>query len=388
MILASLPKWDNRISGVEYHRIFLPLLRRDDVIFTDNIERINPEFIKKHDINQVWFNRNISPLTLNPDPIYRTLRKLGVKIVIDVDDTWNIPYGHILWETTVLQNRRKSNMSQIVHADYIVTTHEHLANEIRKELKVPKHKIYIAPNGIDPLEKQYKQEFEFNLKNIFWQGSVTHHHDLKLMASAVNELGLRIFIAGRNKESRKSLFDWKAAKANESFLLSRENHLFDDMAFVYELPLNERWQYFKDPGPWMYHWEEIGNMFDKKHFADELSAEEYMNFYQNKGITLIPLEKSSFTACKSNLKMLESGWAKKPVIVSPVKPYIGLAKDTKNCLFANGKDQWKDAIEWLLEEPNFADDLRFQLHEDIKANYLMEKVNQSRIEIINKINKS
>jgi hypothetical protein len=86
--------------------------------------------------------------------------------------------------------------------------------------------------------------------------------------------------------------------------------------------------------------------------------------------------------------MLESGWAKKPVIVSPVKPYIGLAKDTKNCLFANGKDQWKDAIEWLLEEPNFADDLRFQLHEDIKANYLMEKVNQSRIEIINKINKS
>ena len=57
-----------------------------------------------------------------------------------------------------------------------------------------------------------------------------------------------------------------------------------------------------------------------------------MKFYQNKGICLIPLESNKFTACKSNLKMLEAGWAKKPVIVSGVHPYNKLGKDNKNCL--------------------------------------------------------
>jgi glycosyltransferase involved in cell wall biosynthesis len=388
MILAALPKWNDKISGVEYHRILIPLMRRSDVIFTSNIEAITQEFLIKHNINQVWFNRNIAPFTLNPDPIYKTLKKMGIKIVIDLDDTWNIPFGHTLYWATVLQNRRKSALSQIIHADYVVTTHKHLANEVYKETKFPKHRIYIAPNGIDPKEPQYDQDFKYNLKNIFWQGSVTHDHDLKLISSAVNELDLRIFIAGRQQESRRALFDWKVAKEDERWLLSRDNHLFDNMPFVYDLPLIERWEYFKDPGPWIYHWDEIGNLFNKKQFINHLDSDCYMNAYQNKGITLIPLEKTSFTACKSNIKMLESGWAMKPVIVSPVNPYLGLAKDVKNCLHANNKGQWIEAIEWLLEEPNFAEDLRLHLHEDVKENYLIDKVNQARNEIIDKINKS
>jgi glycosyltransferase involved in cell wall biosynthesis len=378
-ILVSTPKWNGVVSGVEYHRCLIPFKNIPNVIFTDNIEEVPPQFLKDNNIGIVWFNRNISPVNLNPDRMYKALRYMKIKIVIDIDDSWNIPFGHILYKPTVLQKRRQSAISQIQAADYVCVTHQQLKDNVVNELKVDKRKVIIAPNGIDPTELQYAQDFNYKLDNIFWQGSVTHHHDLKLISESVNELNKKIFIAGYNPESHYSTTNY------EDINLEPDGHYFDDKKWIYELPLQERWEYWEDKGLKIYHWEEIGNMFNRKQWIHELPSTEYMNSYQNKGLTLIPLESSKFTACKSNLKLLESGWAKKPVIVSHTKPYLPLAKDGNNCETANTKSDWIDSIKYILENPNYADDLRFQLHEDIKENYLIDKVNQSRIELIEKI---
>lgn len=378
-ILASVPKWNGVVSGVEYHRIFIPFKNVKNVIYTDNIESITAQFLKDNDIGVVWFNRNISPLNLRPDIMFRTLRYMKIKIVIDIDDSWNIPFGHILYKPTVLQNRRNSAISQIKAADYVIVTHNHLKDCIIKELKVRKDRIIVAPNGIDPTEPQYAQEFSYKLDNICWQGSVTHHHDLKLISGAVNELNKKIYIAGYNPESCYSLTKM------EDINLEPSGHYFDDRKWIYDLPLSERWNYWEDRGTKVYHWEEIGNMFNRKQWIHEMPANEYMNIYQNKGLILIPLESTKFTACKSNIKLLESGWAKKPVIVSHTKPYLPLAKNRVNCETALKKEDWKDSIEYILENPNYADDLRFKLHEDVIENYLIDKVNESRLELISKI---
>jgi glycosyltransferase involved in cell wall biosynthesis len=142
--------------------------------------------------------------------------------------------------------------------------------------------------------------------------------------------------------------------------------------------------YINKQGEKVNHWDETGKLFNKKQFIHTQPIDSYMNIYQGKGICLIPLENTPFNACKSNLKMLEAGWAKKPVIASGVHPYTTIGKDRKNCLFAYTHKAWVQSISYMLENPNFADDMRIELHEDVKNNYLLENVNQTRINLIEK----
>lgn len=344
-ILVSIPRYNDQMSGVEYHRCFTPFKNIPNSIFTHNIEFITDEFIKENDIGIVWFNRNIAPHTLDPDKVYKVLRRNKIKIVCDLDDSWDIPFGHILYDISIKANLKNSMKSQIINADYICCTHDVLASKVEKDLGVKRHKIIIAPNGIDQNEPQFKQNFNYKLENIIWQGSVTHHEDLKQIAAPINDLDLKIFIAGYDPNSHSINKD----------------------------------------GTRHYHWEDTGRLFNRKQWIHSHTPQSYMNIYQNKGLALIPLQKSNFTSCKSNLKMLEAGWAKKPVVCSGVFPYTSLGTDGKNCEFAYTKESWKDSIDYLLKNPNYADDLRFKLYEDVKENYLIEKVNESRINLIEKI---
>lgn len=332
-------------SAVEYHRLYIPFKNIPDVIFCDNIEAITAEYIKDNNITQVWFNRNIAPTTLDPNPLFHLFRRLGVKIICDLDDYWNVGFGHVLYDYMRLSNLTKSSISQIKSSDYVCVTHDYLRNIIIKELNISPHRIIIAPNAIDPLEKQYKQDFEYNIDRLFWQGSVTHHHDLKQMSQALNEMEVKLFIAGYDPSSQ-----------------------------------------IKDKqGKIIYNWDVTGNLFNKKQWIPFMDVENYMTAYDGKGICLIPLEKTKFTQCKSNLKMLEAGWTKKPVIATGIHPYTSIGVDGDNCLFAFTTKAWKMSIKKLLENPNFADDIRFNLHDDVCDNYLIDRVNQTRIDLINKI---
>lgn len=332
-------------SAVEYHRLYIPFKNIDNVLFCSDIEAITADYLKKNNITQCWFNRNISPVLLNPDILYRLLRKNNVKIVIDLDDYWNIPFGHILYDVSIRANLKNSCISQIKAADMVCVTHDYLANLVIKELRVSKHRVFIAPNAIDPHEEQYNRTFSYDLTKLFWQGSVTHHYDLKLMAEAVNLCGKKIYIAGFDPNSR---------------IIDKNGKI-------------------------IYNWNVTGNMFVNKQFIPFAPVNNYMKFYDKKGICLIPLENNKFNTCKSNLKLLEAGWSMKPVIVSGVHPYIKLGRDGKNCLFAYSRQSWLDAINYFLENPNFADDCRFQLNEDVKKNYLIDKANEVRKYMISKI---
>lgn len=375
MILLSIPNIYS--SAVEYHRLLIPFRKIKEKIIHTDIESVGENYIKQHGITQVWFNRNIAPTSLDADRMFRMFRKLGVKIVCDVDDYWNLPVGHIFRNTMQNMRLKQSYVSQMKAADAVVVTHNYLADLSTSELGISKKRIFVAPNAIDPEEKQYNQDFGYNHQNLFWQGSVTHHYDLKTISKAVNDLGIKLYIGGYNPESHDDKTDY--SKVN----LEPSGHVFDDKPEVYKLPLNQRYGYYPEHlKAKYYHWQETGKMFDRKQFIHHLPVDQYMNTYQNKGICLIPLERSKFTACKSPLKMLEAGWAKKPVIVSGVHPYTLIAQDGKNCLTAYTTKSWKRAISILINNPEYADELRHNLHEDIRQNYLIDKVNTVRTELI------
>lgn len=331
---------------MEYHRLYIPFKNLDNVIFCEDIEAVKAKFIKDNNIGVVWFNRNISPKNLNPTPVFTEIKRGGAKIVCDIDDYWNVGFGHVLYDISIRWNLKNSNVSQIKGSDFVTVTHELLRTRVVKELGIAKHKVIIAPNAIDPSEPQYNQSFEYNLENLFWQGSVTHHNDLKQMAGAVNDLERKIYIAGR-----------------------------DPKAYVTDPKTKEK----------VMVWQATGDLFKKKQWIDYVPTTEYMKFYRNKGVCLIPLERSKFTECKSNLKMLEAGWAMKPVVASGVHPYTTIGRDRRNCLFAYTRQAWREAIKYMLENKSFADDVRYQLNEDVKRDYLINKANEARINLISKI---
>lgn len=313
-------------NGVYYHRLYVPYqaLSREghEVMSTPVIDDITFEECKLFDV--VVFNRNIST-KFDPAPIFALLKLAKVKIIMDIDDYWHISSGHPMYHYARKTNFARCCVDQLKYSDYITTTHSYLKNFIVKE-GIPKEKVFVCKNAIDPLEGQYKQEFSFNDK-LMWQGSATHAMDLELLSNIDQPITLCGYYYSE---------EWFA-------MSSKIKH-----------PLKK----------------------------DHLGMMEYMNHYQDTGISLIPLKDNKFNKFKSELKMIEAGWANKPVIVSKIHPYSIMSNHMINCLEAANADEFKKYTELLLKNKQLQDDLRGKLNEEVKKKYLIETPNQIRRQVL------
>jgi len=323
-------------NGVHYHRLLIPYQRMlkttDHEILTittlEGEDKDGKETIisvsEARQIDVVVFNRNIS-FRFNPSPIFATLKKAGVKIIMDVDDHWDISPGHPMYSYSRKTNFAGCCIDQLRYSDYITCTHSHLRKQIL-DIGIPKEKVIVCKNAIDPDELQYSQEFDYGDK-LMWQGSSTHAMDLELL----KEIEQPITLCG--------------------------------------------YHYSEE-------WFEMTSKIKQPLIKDHLPVTEYMNHYNGLGISLIPLKDNKFNRNKSELKMIEAGWAKKGVIVSDIHPYSLLAKHGVNCFTAKSQSDFKKYTEMLINEVNLQDDIRFRLHEEIRERYLIDKVNERRLEIL------
>jgi len=319
----------SKTDGVYYHRLYIPYNRISldtdiEVMATHTADGITLQEAKQFDA--IIFNRTISQ-KLDPFPIFAICKAAGTKIIMDIDDYWYAPKGHPVREMWVKTNFSKCCEDQLKYADYITTTHAHLKSEIVK-LGIDKSKVFVCKNAIDPKEPQYDQEFNYR-SGLMWQGSSTHNNDLALLS----EIEQPIILCGYHKSD-----EWEAMVKN----------------------------------------------IRKPKLRGGLPVDSYMNHYQDNSIALIPLVNNKFNRFKSELKMIESGWAKKSVIVSGIHPYVNVAKHMVNCAVAG---DFKFYVNLLQSNQNLQDDLRGQLHEDVLNKYLIYKQNEIRLEILSKCQK-
>ena len=319
-------------NGVFYHRLQVPYnaLQSEghEVLKTTSLHweggMVTIEELKQFDV--IVFNRNISDI-LDPSPIFAKAKIAGVKIIMDLDDHWDIVPGHPMYSFSRKTNYPKCIQDQLKYADHITTTHSHLRSQIIK-LGIDKSKVTVCRNAIDPRQEQYNQDFTTD-NRLMWQGSSTHAMDLELLG----EIEEPITLCGY--------------------------HYSDE--------------WFKMCG-------KIKHPLKK----DMLPVNEYMNHYNDTSIALIPLKNNQFNKNKSELKMIESGWAKKAVIVSDIHPYSILSKHMINSLVCKDKSDFKKYATMLLNNANMQNDLSSKLHEDISERYLIDTVNERRLEILNK----
>jgi glycosyltransferase involved in cell wall biosynthesis len=322
-----------KIMGGEYHRLIVPHskmhLQGHDVSQMASIDHVPESQLSQFDL--IIASRSISRIG-NEENVWKILKRLGIPVIIDTDDHYQLSDSHVLKKEWKLNHRAEALIYNFTQADAIMVTTPYLKYVVSQFNK----NVEVFPNTIDFEQPQFIPNPEIaaiksELVNIGWSGSVTHLEDLQLIEGEILSL---------NKSPYK---DYK-------FMLAG---FYDGDSIWHKYEKIFTSNYILDD-----------NNYGRINAADVYS---YAQAYNLMDIGLIPLRYNEFNRAKSELKMLEMGAFGLGVIVSDVESYQWMSKHGKNCLVA-GKKDWYKAMRRLIENPELRKDLGSQLKEDVMQN--------------------
>jgi glycosyltransferase involved in cell wall biosynthesis len=322
-----------KIMGGEYHRLIVPHskmhLQGHEVSQMASIDHAPESQLSQFDL--IIASRSISRIG-NEENVWKILKRLGIPVIIDTDDHYQLSDSHVLKKEWKLNHRAEALIYNFSQADSIMVTTPYLKYVVSQFNK----NVEVFPNTIDFEQPQFIPNPEIeamksDLVNIGWSGSVTHLEDLQLIEGEILSL---------NKSSFK---DYK-------FMLAG---FYDGDSIWHKYEKIFTSNYILDD-----------NNYGRINAADVYS---YAQAYNLMDIGLIPLRYNEFNRAKSELKMLEMGAFGLGVIVSDVESYQWMSKHGKNCLVA-GKKDWYKSMRRLIENPELRKDLGSQLKEDVMQN--------------------
>jgi glycosyltransferase involved in cell wall biosynthesis len=325
--------------GPSYHRIFVPLsaMPSINVVFTNHIGEKSP--VKSCNGFDVVFVNRLFPANKLSD-ILNQRKQLGFRLIVDLDDHWDLDPHHILYE-----HYKKTNLSTyILHlvekADGVSVTHERLAEAVSTYNK----KIWVLPNAIDNQHPQFKQEHTPGEKvRLFWAGGVTHEKDIAILRNPIKRVYSDAYLRD------KCMMVMGGFQQNDP--------TWSAMASSYTNGLQM-------PGV----------------LLDGKPVEKYYELYQYADICLIPLKKSKFNRNKSNLKILEAANMGIPVVVSAVDPYLGFPNELVN--YVRTQTDWYLHIRKLVRDREFARQQGQALKEYVERVYNFDKINEARCRML------
>jgi hypothetical protein len=279
------------------------------------------------------------------------IKSQGIKIIIDVDDLWELPENHpIVWRTDVDYNGWKNNfLMNIAFADYVWTSTDYLKMIIEdhftnKPVVVVKNAIdYDDPQWMDNKGKKKNK----NKTVIGYAGSTTHYGDLDQMKTPLRRLN-------RNKY----------VKRNMVFQLSGTDFINDYGKKVWHHQLG----IFTDDG-------KNNNVF----ISGGVRVNQYARFFDQMDIVIAPLLDNDFNRCKSELKVLEAGAKWLPFIGSDMVTFSRTGANIDLC--SNG-DEWVESILELSLDKSLRESLGKELGEYVRDMYKIDKENQARLSIL------
>jgi glycosyltransferase involved in cell wall biosynthesis len=341
-ILLVCPK---NVTGVEYHRLLMPNAKFSDVTAIPSIDHQADSFF--HDFDLIISSSVISKVG-NQEILWKQLKRIGIPVIIDRDDTWILAHDHPMKKEWTEGKRAEQIIYNLKQANLVTTTNEYLANLIGNYNK----KVEILPNGIDFSQPQFQVDEKVkelktaDMVHIGWSGSATHKQDIELLEVPLYELLKDESLLGKY---RVILSGWVEGDST--------------------------WKYYEEIFTSKYK-------ISVDHYAriNAMDTNTYASAYDAMDVGLIPIRNTPFNWCKSNLKMLEMGAKKLAVVVSNEAAYRDLAINFKNCLLVNKKN-WYKSIKTLIEDKELREDLAENLHEEVKTNWNIDKLNVKRLEV-------
>jgi glycosyltransferase involved in cell wall biosynthesis len=176
--------------GVNYYRTLKPAkqLYKDfsaefNVEIKSEVDWNDDNYLKNFQI--IHFHRNM----VNPEQMPILLAKLrgfGIKIVMDLDDYWDVAEGHPLKEMFKREPIAKGTLENIKNADYVTTTTPVFASYIRAYNK----NVIVLENAIDDTEEQweYQEKTQSDFQRVLWLGGSSHLADLNLLKDSIHKM--------------------------------------------------------------------------------------------------------------------------------------------------------------------------------------------------------
>jgi hypothetical protein len=261
--------------------------------------------------------------------------KIGFKLVVDIDDYWELFSQHLSAPTY-----RSLGVTQVIKnyikvADVVTTTH----NRLRLEIIKINPNCFILPNALPFDRDQFTAVRNVNeFVNIAHTGSITHFPDMRQLKNPIRELAKS---KSFKESTRMLLCGWN--KANE------------------------------------FHWKQMGDWFTagerlNHKILESMPVDLYMNFYLEADILLAPLLDNKFNRLKSNLKALEAGAKRIPLMAIKRAPY----DDIPTVCWV---DNWERDIKRMVFSKQMRTDFGEANAEYVREHYDLFKINEDRFNI-------
>lgn len=325
-----------QFSSVGYHRVTLPMTYMKDrfVRVTDTLtdEAIDRQF----DILLV--NRYADGYEL--DELLKFKEKHNLKLVVDIDDYWDLDQWHILkqyYPTKVI-------IDHLYAADGITVASKLLADDVIRKLNIHKSKVCYIPNALPYGEDQFTDVKEQSEKvRIGYAGGTTHEQDLKLIAGSMKRL------------------------QSDTYFRNHAEVIFSGFT---DRPIWHRMAtYFK--GGYSYNFR----------IQPAMDVYSYMNLYNTMDIAVAPLVPSYFNNRKSNLKVLEAAAKKIPIVVSNTPPY----DICDEAIQAYSSSDWFYGIKRLVKDAIYREEKGLANYEWCVKHHNLHDWNEARHQFYSKI---
>jgi glycosyltransferase involved in cell wall biosynthesis len=355
------------------------------------IPLLDENFISRYNI--IFFNKMIPLRQDLLSTFFGLLAKYNIKLIYDIDDYWILNNTHLNY-----RNWKKNNSDKVVEntlrmVDYVITT----TPLFEKRIKEINPNVSVIENGVNLDEMQWVSNKEKSDKVRFiWGGGISHMPDLRLLAKDFKKFDkdflekAQLYLCGFDLRVRT-----KEGLKMDNPKRSQWTH--------FESIFNNNWLYVKNPEYkkfLMEYNQEIVNYGRNEKFKDEFYQRRitkpillYGTMYNEADVALAPLKGNGhqFNYYKSQLKVVEAGAHKMPIIASNYGPYtvddIEGSKDgkRKGFLIDENKSNWYEKMKWYVENPNAVKEHGNNLHEHIKNNYSMSILSKKRLELYKKI---
>jgi hypothetical protein len=365
-------------SGIDWHRFILPyqhLQQKNksfftlDTIYSYHLNIDNDQFWNKYDtviVNSVFTNE---------DKYYiDKIKAKGIRVIIDIDDYWQIDKKHPSYENYTQKNEAETRLYNIKQADAVTVSTPLLFDACIEH----NPNTYLLPNCLFPNLHQFKVLPKPEQYRVGWLGGSSHLPNIELIRDLIKPYNdYQFVLAGYSNEvsqnitlpSGRQVYESWDAKGKGAFA-QMENIITHDLKSISDLKYRNYLKQYTQKGEEQF----LNNPQYIRLWAQKLNA--YPKLYNVLHTVLYPLQPTEFNKYKSNLRLIEAFHFDCQVVASTTvqiheefKPYIH---------FVNPYQNWRNKIKEAKENPIDLTGAK----EIIKLKYSPEKYEPIRLSII------
>ena len=432
-------------AGVNYFRTQTPAMEIERFHSDEFYVEINPtidftkpeyvEYLKTFHI--IHYHRQFIRDTKIMINLAAELKKAGTLLIVDIDDYWNLHPKHPFYLKSKEEQMHIPIIENLKIADYVTTTTDLFANEIRKI--TGRDNVGVFYNSIDPTwMKQFQNNWKPDpdgLVRITYMAGSSHMVDIEQLQGVINVLSaspetkgkFKIIIAGWDTQGtttdvtfntkfkdvleKNGLWNIKnvkiinnskgdvdkmdiPVKIKDEFrgkVFSSEQRDIkseESVYLIYEKILTDNHKLIENEDylEWLGNYERDVKYDDEGNFARRWTrkANDYAKVLDETDIVIAPLADNDFNRMKSNLKQVECWTRKLPILCSDIPPYNVDGKHMENCVLIpikkNAHKYWTKYLKKLILDADLRKQIGEQLHEDFKVEYNLKDVTAKRIE--------